>query len=224
MSRIGHALIMAAGRGVRMRPLTDAIPKAMAPLGDQTLVASVIDKLRRFVDHIHITVGYKRGMLAEHVVNCGVASVFNTAGRGNAWWIYNTVMRYLNEPIIVLTCDNVVDIDFHLCLDEYLVLGSPACMVVPVEPVEGVEGDYVVADDRRRVTELTREPRSRLFCSGIQVLNPARVNALTPPTEDFHEVWGALIVARELGCSGTMPERWYAVDDLSQLRTINGVL
>jgi NDP-sugar pyrophosphorylase family protein len=38
---IKYALIMAAGRGTRMLPLTSSIPKAMAPLNGTTLIANV---------------------------------------------------------------------------------------------------------------------------------------------------------------------------------------
>ena len=38
MSELNHALIMAAGRGMRMGALTLVIPKPMAPLGNSTLI------------------------------------------------------------------------------------------------------------------------------------------------------------------------------------------
>jgi len=42
---IRHAIIMAAGRGMRMTPLTDAIPKPMAPYDGTTLIARGIKRL-----------------------------------------------------------------------------------------------------------------------------------------------------------------------------------
>ena len=58
---------MAAGRGLRMRPLTDEIPKAMAPLGESTLISEGIRRLKKEINQVHITVGYKGSMLASHV-------------------------------------------------------------------------------------------------------------------------------------------------------------
>ena len=64
MARIRHALIMAAGRGVRMMPLTAVIPKPMAPYLGSTLIADGIRRIRKHVDVIHLTAGYKGPKLA----------------------------------------------------------------------------------------------------------------------------------------------------------------
>ena len=112
MNHLQHAVIMAAGRGVRMMPLTDVVPKAMVPYGGSTIIAEGIKKISKKIKYTYITVGYKGSVLAEHVIDIGVDAVFNTAGRGNAWWLYNTLIKNINEPVVVLTCDNVVELDF----------------------------------------------------------------------------------------------------------------
>ena len=68
MTKITRAVILAAGRGMRMKPLTDVIPKPMAPFAGSTLIAKGIERLRRHLDEVHITVGYKGAMLASHVI------------------------------------------------------------------------------------------------------------------------------------------------------------
>ena len=44
-NKLNHAIILAAGRGIRMQPLTNSIPKAMAPINGSTLIAKGIKKL-----------------------------------------------------------------------------------------------------------------------------------------------------------------------------------
>ncbi|MGH9762929.1 MAG: nucleotidyltransferase family protein [Blastocatellia bacterium] len=222
MFKIRHALIMAAGRGQRMMPLTDVMPKPMAPYQGSTLIARGMSRLASKLDHIHVTVGYKGAMLAQHVIEQGASSVFNTEGRGNCWWIYNTLLKYLDEPVCVLTCDNVVDLDFQLLEDNYRELDCPPCMLVPVKPVEGLDGDYVFHANHV-VTEVTRDRESEMYCSGIQVLNPAKINALTGEGSNFYSVWNQLIVEGQLLVSSVYPERWYAVDTLEQLVSLNSV-
>jgi NDP-sugar pyrophosphorylase family protein len=218
---INHALVMAAGRGLRMRPLTDSIPKAMAPVGQSTLIAEGIHKLKQHIDNVHITVGYKGAMLARHVIEKDVSSVINTEGKGNAWWVYNTLIKNLNEPIFVLTCDNIIDMDFSLFSNEYIDKGSPACMIIPVRPVKGIDGDFIYKDNKSNILEISRKIPTDLYCSGIQVINPKKVNNITNTTESFNCLWNELIKKKEIICSNNILEKWLSIDDLTQLDAIN---
>lgn len=216
MNRIQHALIMAAGRGRRMMPLTAAMPKAMAPYGDTTLIAASIQDVRKSIRFVHITVGYKGAMLAQHVIQNDVTSIFNTEGKSNSWWIYNTLLKYLDEPIFVLTCDNVVELDFELLAQDYFDFDQPSCMIVPAKPVEGLDGDYIF-HRRNIVTELNRNKKSEIYCSGIQILNPAKINELTVEEGDFYSVWRQLIAKQQVVISRIYPKKWYTVDTLEHL-------
>lgn len=211
---------MAAGRGMRMMPFTENMPKAMAPLAGTTLIANGIDKLKKRIPNIHITVGYKGSMLASHVIEHDVNSVLNTEGKDNSWWIYNTLMKNLDLPIYVLTCDNVIELDFDLMEKDYVAAGKPACMVIPVKPITGLDGDFIFHDNQR-ITELSRTKPSEMYCSGIQILNPKKINELTQPADNFYNVWMQLIELKQLYCSNIYPKQWYAVDTVNQLEAIN---
>ena len=221
MSRIRHAIILAAGRGQRMMPLTDVLPKPMAPYRGTTLIAQGIDRIRQRIPQLHVTVGYKKAMLAQHVIEHGASSVFNTEGRSNAWWIYHTLLKHLDEPVYVLTCDNVVELDFDLLEQNYRDEGEPACMLIPVRPVAGLAGDYIF-HERHVVTEVNRHKEADIYCSGIQILNPRRLNDLTTDGGDFYAVWGQLIAQRKLLVSSVYPKTWMTVDTVEQLRLLNG--
>lgn len=211
---------MAAGRGMRMMPFTENMPKAMAPLAGTTLIANGIDKLKKRIPNIHITVGYKGSMLASHVIEHDVNSVLNTEGKDNSWWIYNTLMKNLDLPIYVLTCDNVIELDFDLMEKDYVAAGKPACMVIPVKPIEGLDGDFIFHENQC-ITELSRTKPSEMYCSGIQILNPKKINELTQPADNFYNVWMQLIELKQLYCSNIYPKQWYAVDTVNQLEAIN---
>lgn len=202
-----------------MMPLTAALPKAMAPYDQTTLIAQGIRLISQYVSNVYVTVGYKGNILSEHVISQGVRGLFDTIGRDNAWWIFNTLMTYLDEPVYVLTCDNVVSLNFSLIEEDYYRLDEPACMVVPVKPVPGLEGDYILQVDNV-VTRLSRDHPSASYCSGIQVLNPCKISRMMPPQDNFYGVWNTLISLRQLKCSSVYPEKWFVADTLEQLSAI----
>ena len=137
---INHAIILAAGRGIRMMPKTRKIPKAMVKIKNQTLILKGIKKIQKYIKNIHITVGYKGSMLAKHVIENKVNSVINTNKKGNAWWIFNFPFNQLNEPVFVLTCDNITNIDFSLIEKDYKKKGQPECFLVPVKTNQKFRG------------------------------------------------------------------------------------
>ncbi len=216
MSFFNHAIILAAGRGQRMMPLTNEIPKAMAIYDGATLISHGIGNVKKSIENVHITVGYKGAMLAQHVIEHNVTGIFNTEGKGNSWWLYNTLFKCLDEPLIVLTCDNIVELDYELIAQDYFSAGQPACMVVPVQPILGLEGDYIFKTGTI-VKKLSRTEPSNIYCSGIQILNPKKINELTSPTEDFNNVWGQLMTHNQLHCSNIYPKKWLTFDTIAHL-------
>ena len=60
-------LVMAGGRGSRLRPLTDTIPKPLLKVGDKSIIDHNIDRLRAFgIDDFYISVRYLGEQLEEH--------------------------------------------------------------------------------------------------------------------------------------------------------------
>jgi NDP-sugar pyrophosphorylase family protein len=218
---IQHAVILAAGRGARMMPLTRDLPKAMAPYNGTTLIAQGIERIREQVPAVHVTVGYLKAKLAEHVIQHGAATVLNTEGHGNAWWLFGTFLRLIDEPVLVLTCDNVTELDLALLDAEYTRHDSPACMVIPVTPVPGLDGDYVLLDGDL-VVGLSRTDPAATYLSGIQVVNPAKINRLTRPVEEFGEVWSQLMDHGQLRASRVYPKSWTSFDTVDHLDSVHG--
>ncbi len=211
---------MAAGRGSRMMPLTEHIPKAMANYKGDSLISNGIQKIRKSIPNVYITVGYKGAMLAHHVIEKNVNTIFNTEGQGNSWWIFNTLMKFIDEPVVVLTCDNITELNFELLYNDYVSKGMPACMVVPVLPVPGLEGDFIFHENGV-VKELNRHKPGKAYCSGIQLLNPAKINRLIQPADDFYQTWMQLIEHSQLYCSDIYPDKWFTIDTLVQLDDVN---
>ena len=214
---INHAVILAAGRGIRMMPRTKKIPKAMVKIKNQTLILGGIKKIQKYIKNIHITVGYQGSMLASHVIKNKVNSVINTDKKGNAWWIFNFPFKHIDEPIFVLTCDNITNINFNLIEKDYIKKGKPECFLIPVKPVKELEGDFIHRK-KNIVTKLSRKIKSDIYCSGVQIINPYRINKIIKKTDDFNNLWKKLIMKKKLKVSDILPNNWFTIDSLIQLK------
>ena len=217
--KINHAFIMAAGRGARLVPLTKKIPKGLVKFRQTSLIARGIRRLKKYIKFIHISVGYKGPILAKHLIEEKVSSIINTDTKGNSWWIFNSIFKSFDSPIYVLTCDNVTNIDFKKIEKDYYKKGQPLCMLIPTKPVKGLKGDYIFRK-KNLISNLSRAKKSEIYCTGIQVLNPKRINKKITPTEDFNILWKKLIKIKQLYVSDVMPRKWYTVDDVENYKNL----
>jgi NDP-sugar pyrophosphorylase family protein len=214
---IKHLVILAAGRSVRMWPLTEYVPKAMALADGRTLLETTVEKYQGQGMNIHLTVGYKREVLSPFALNLGVNTLVDTNAKGNSWWIYNTLLSYIDEPVMVLTCDSLMDIDLDALEKNYNDFGQPACMLLPVQPKEGFDGDYI-HHKNGKIIAMNRTEKTDLYGSGCQVLNPKKITELTTPADDFLDVWSQLMAKEQLFCANFTAENWFTFDTVEQLK------
>ncbi len=220
--KINNAFIMAAGRGTRLMPLTKKIPKGLVKFKQTSLIANGIKRLKKYIDHVHISVGYKGPILAKHLIEKKVSSIINTDKKGNCWWVFNSIFKSFDSPIYVLTCDNVTNIDFKKIEKDYYKKGQPLCMIIPTKPIKGLAGDYIFRK-KNIVQKLSRKNISDIYCTGIQVLNPKKINDKIMPTDNFNNLWKRLIKIRQLYVSDVMPKKWYTVDSVDNYKKLKKI-
>tara|TARA_Y100000816_G_C26101500_1_gene583938 strand:+ start:693 stop:1388 length:696 start_codon:yes stop_codon:yes gene_type:complete len=217
--KIENAIILAAGRGIRMMPLSKNIPKPMIKINGQSLIERGIENINKKIKNVYITVGYKSSKLSAHVINKGTRAILNTEGKGNSWWIYKSLLSKTNEPVLVLTCDNLFKLDYNFIVKEYRRLNMPECLIFPVKPVKSCNGDYITKK-KNKIVNLSRNNKTNLYASGIQIINPYRVNKITSFSNSFNKLWKQLIKKNKLYLSNMYPGEWYAIDNLKNLNDV----
>lgn len=78
------AVVLAAGAGTRLRPLTDVLPKALCPVGNVALVDLAVDRVRPLTPDIAVNVHAGRALMEEHLVDRVHVSVEEPEALGTA--------------------------------------------------------------------------------------------------------------------------------------------
>jgi MurNAc alpha-1-phosphate uridylyltransferase len=175
-------MLLAAGRGERMRPLTDRMPKALLVAGGKPLVVRLIERLAAegyvelVINHAH------RGELIEAALGDGARlgvrirysperEALETAGG-----IANARALLGDSPFLVVNADLHADYPFaHL--RGALRPDALAHLVLVDNPPHHPAGDFALAGDR-----VANDGGTRLTFSGIGVYRPALFDGIAPGT------------------------------------------
>ncbi len=174
------AMILAAGRGDRMRPLTDHTPKPMLPAGGKPLIQHHIERLvaagirELVINHAHLGRQIEEGL--GDGSSFGASIRYSSEGEGRALETGGGIFKALPllgpEPFIVVNADVWTDIDFqNLVLDG----GDLAHLVLVPNPPHNPNGDFALLGGR---VLSSGEPRYTF--SGVGVYSPALFASCVP--------------------------------------------
>ncbi|MCB1539233.1 MAG: nucleotidyltransferase family protein [Rhodospirillales bacterium] len=114
MTRITQAMILAAGRGERMRPLTDTCPKPMVPVAGKPIIDYAIESLRALgVETIVANTHHLAQIITPHLDAMGVAAIYEPALLDTGGGIKNALAHLDRDaPLMVLSGDSILpDVD-----------------------------------------------------------------------------------------------------------------
>lgn len=215
-----YVVFLAGGKGSRLGKLTKVTPKALVEVSGKPLISYSLSQIKNIESKI-ITVGAHFERLVDYVAEFGVFTIVNTQNKGNCWWIFNSFIKILNEPVLVLTCDLITQIDTEFLYCQYVRLRCPAITIIPTEPLPGLEGHFLHSD-QNRVIDFSKTRKTGLFCTGIQVINPEKVLKEIKGNnfpDDFEDLWKMLIIKREVFHSELYPHPWYSINTELELKS-----
>lgn len=129
------AVILAGGRGSRLRPLTDSLPKPMVPLHGKPVMQYVVEGLvRAGITDIAVTLCYMPEAVRDYF---GDGAAFGARIRyfveseplGTAGGV-RAAADFLDEPFVVASADAYTDIDFGALCDEHMRGGADVTIAV----------------------------------------------------------------------------------------------
>jgi len=176
-----YAMILAAGRGERMRPLTDHTPKPLLRAGGKPLIVHHIERLAAaglrdiVINHAHLG-GQIEAALGDGSV-FGVHIRYSPEGQAleTGGGIFRALPLLGPDPFLVVNGDVWTDIDFATLS---LGAGDLAHLVLVGNPPHHPKGDFALRNERVLAETLDGAPR--LTFSGIGVYRPELFAGCTP--------------------------------------------
>jgi dTDP-glucose pyrophosphorylase len=169
------AVIMAGGRGERLRPFTDTVPKPMLIVGDKPIIDHNIDRLIKFgITDIIISVRYLSEVIMEHLgdgsskgINITYLHEDNPLGTIGALGFINGINT---DHILLMNSDILTNIDFEDFFNHYLNNSSDMCIAsIPYQ----IQIPYAVLDiqDNQILSFIEKPSYTYYSNAGIYLLN-----------------------------------------------------
>lgn len=201
------AMILAAGKGTRVRPLTNEMPKPMIPIIGKPVMEYLIEELARHgFDEIMINVSHLPEKIENYFGNgerLGVEIGYSFEGhiddgeiKSDALGSAGGIKRiqefggFFDETFLVVCGDALIDLDLTKAVREHWRSGAVASIcTLEVEPENVSSYGVVVSDESGKITSFQEKPSiedalSNNVNTGIYIFEPAVID-LIPENETF---------------------------------------
>jgi dTDP-glucose pyrophosphorylase len=183
------ALIMAGGRGERLKPLTDTTPKPLLKVGDKPIIEHNIDRLNTYgIDDIWISLRYLGNQLVDYFQDGSekalrIKYVWEENALGTAGALA-LVEEFFHDHVLMMNSDLLTNIDFE---DLYLFFEEQeADFVVACIPYQ-VNVPYAVMETKgKMVTGLKEKPTYTHYSNAGIYLMKKTVIDLIPKNQAFN--------------------------------------
>lgn len=165
------AMILAAGRGERLRPVTDKLPKALVEVRGRSLLERHLDAIKFVgVDTVVINLGWLGEQIVDRIgsgSDCGLNVIYSPEGENlleTGGGIYRALSMLGDEPFLVVNADIVSDMPMPEADFDERTLGK---LILVSTPPYKTHGDFNIVDDR-----VCNSENPRLTFSGVAIYRP----------------------------------------------------
>ena len=131
MVDIKQVVILAGGKGTRMREMTEDLPKPMVPIGNKPVLDHLINNFERFGNFEYIVcAGYLGNKIKEYYSERKNVTVVDTGLNTNTGGRLYHVSKYLDENFIVTYGDGLANIKINELINSYKQLGKIGIITV----------------------------------------------------------------------------------------------
>jgi len=217
-----RAMILAAGRGERMRPLTDTVPKPLLEVNSKPLIAWHIERLaKNGFKEIVINIAYLGEKIIESIgdgskwgVDIFYSNEKETGALESAGGIKKALSLLGDETFLVVNGDIFCDYEFNPSFD---LLGKKAHLILVHNPMHNKKGDFGLDKDI-----VINETKEMYTFSGIAYYHPSLFETIKLQKSPLAPLLRFFIEKREI--SGEVFKNiWHDIGTPKRLQEVNCV-
>lgn len=225
-----RALILAAGRGARMRPLTDRVPKPLLEAGGKPLIAWQVERLvaagftEIVVNHAHLGEQIEQALGDGARFGARIAYSPEPAALETAGGVARALPLLGGAPFVVVSADIHTDFDYASLRPRLAAIARDpaACaahFVMVDNPPWHARGDDMGVEEGRIV-----RGRERLTYGGIAAFHPQPFAAIAPGTRLAMFPWAYALVDAGRVSGERFSGDWDNIGTPDQLAALHGRL
>ena len=219
------AMVLAAGLGTRLRPLTLGRPKVLMPIQNRHLLHLLLDYLRdagaeAVILNAHHLSDVLATHLASHDLGIPVQVRVESALLGTGGGIRNVADFWDDRPFVVMNGDILSAIDLQGAIRGHLQSRAVATLVLTHEPRFN---QVQVEADGRIVRFRDGPPDASLAFTGIQVVSPGVLDVIPPQgaSSIIHSYERLIAVGRRVMAHVVRDEYWRELGEVSRYLAVH---
>ena len=202
---IKRAMILAAGFGKRMLPLTKKIPKPLIKVGPKNLLERSIELLIKMgIDELVINTHHLSQEIENFVKNknYGISIILTMEKEllDTGGGILNATKKFENKPFFVLNPDTIWNKDYYeelkILENSYLENNKPILLLVDKTNShdKSFKGDFNFTENNH----ITRNNENQHIFTGAQIINRSIFEGVIKKVFSMNEVWDQLVKEKKL--------------------------
>lgn len=221
-------VIMAGGKGTRLKPITNVIPKPLVPVGDKTILEVIMDQFEGIGCHkFYMSVNYKADMMKyylsqlDHKYNIEFFMENKPLGTIGSVAL---LKGKITTPFIVSNCDSITDQDYRDVYDYHINNHNDMTIVTMLKNFKIPYGVIETGKDGLMMNLKEKPEQTYQVNTGVYILNPECIDEI--PSDEFFHVTHLMekINARggRVGCFPVSENSWHDMGEWTEyLKMIN---
>lgn len=183
-------VIMAGGKGSRLRPLTNVLPKPLIPIGDQTMLEDIMDRFTDCGCHdFYLSVNYKADVIMRYLDNLNnpgynISYFQEEKPLGTAGSLH-LLKEKINSTFFVSNCDIIIDEDYAEILNYHKQNGNEITVVAALKNYPIPYGTLETGSSGRLQSIQEKPDITFKINTGMYILEPHLINEI-PENVFFH--------------------------------------